>query len=77
MKEMVDAGLIGPRTTMMLTYALCSFANFGSLAILIGGISALAPERKQEVIEMGIKALLTGFLAGLMTASVAGTLSWS
>lgn len=77
MKEMLEAGLIGPRTTMMLTYALCSFANFGSLAILIGGVSALAPERKEEVIEMGMKALLTGFLAGLMTASVAGTLSWS
>ncbi len=76
MKEMMDAGLLGPRAAMMLTYALASFANFGSLAILIGGISAIAPERKKDVIDLGLKALLTGFLAGLLTAAVAGTLSW-
>ena len=74
MKEMIAAGLLSPRAVMILTYALCSFANFGSLAILIGGLSALAPERKEEVVSMGLRALLTGLLAGFCTAAVAGVL---
>lgn len=75
MQEMVTAGQLAPRSVMILTYAMCSFANFGSLAILIGGISALAPERKEEVISMGLRALLGGLLAGFLTAAVAGSLS--
>jgi concentrative nucleoside transporter, CNT family len=75
MCELVKAGELSPRAVMVLTYALCSFANFGSLAILIGGISALAPERREEVINMGLRAMLTGLLAGFLSASVAGTLS--
>jgi CNT family concentrative nucleoside transporter len=75
MKEMVDAGLLSPRGVAVLTYALCSFANFGSLAILIGGVSALAPERKDEVVSMGLWSLLAGLLAGFLTAAVAGTLT--
>ena len=59
---------------MILTYALCSFANFGSLAILIGGLTALAPERKEEVVGMGLRSLLAGLLAGFSTAAVAGVL---
>jgi CNT family concentrative nucleoside transporter len=74
MQEMIAAGELAPRSEMILTYALCSFANFGSLAILIGGISALAPERKEEVAAMGLRALLAGLLAGFLTASVAGCL---
>lgn len=74
MKDMAAAGEIGERTRMILTYALCSFANFGSLGILIGGLSSLAPSRKQEVTSMGLKALLGGLLAGFLTASIAGVL---
>jgi CNT family concentrative nucleoside transporter len=74
MQAMVKAGELAPRTVMVLTYAMCTFANFGSLAILIGGISALAPERREEVIGMGLRSLLTGLLAGFMTAAIAGTL---
>ena len=48
-----QSGAIGPRATMIVTYALCSFANFGSLGILIGGIGGLAPERRSEVARMG------------------------
>lgn len=77
MKGMIAANELSPRAVMILTYALCSFANFGSLAILIGGISALAPDRKEEVISMGLRALLTGLLAGFMTAAVAGVLNES
>lgn len=75
MQTMIAANQLSPRSVMILTYALCSFANFGSLAILIGGISALAPQRREEVIQMGLRALLSGLLAGFMTASVAGILS--
>ncbi len=75
MQEMVTAGELSPRSVMILTYALCSFANFGSLAILIGGISALAPERKEEVTGLGLKALAAGLLAGFLTAAIAGSLS--
>ncbi len=77
MKGMIAAHELSPRAVMILTYALCSFANFGSLAILIGGISALAPDRREEVISMGLRALLTGLLAGFMTAAVAGALNES
>jgi CNT family concentrative nucleoside transporter len=76
MKELSDAGLISSRTVMIMTYALCSFSNFGSMAILIGGISSLAPERKSEVIQLGMRALLAGLAAGFLTACVAGLLSW-
>jgi CNT family concentrative nucleoside transporter len=75
MQDMIVANQLSPRAVMILTYALCNFANFGSLAILIGGLSALAPERRQEVSSMGLKALLAGLLSGFMTAAVAGCLS--
>ncbi|MFH1113952.1 MAG: nucleoside transporter C-terminal domain-containing protein [Pseudomonadota bacterium] len=75
MQEMVTAGELSPRSVMILTYALCSFANFGSLAILIGGISALAPERKEEVSSLGLRALAAGLLAGFLTAAIAGCLN--
>lgn len=75
MKEMVAAGELSPRAVMVLTYALCNFANFGSMAILIGGMSALAPERREEIVGMAPRSLLCGLLAGFSTAAVAGTLS--
>jgi CNT family concentrative nucleoside transporter len=74
LKIMVSEGSISPRGTMIMTYALCSFANFGSLAILIGGLSALAPERRSEIAGLGLKSLLAGLLAGFMTAAMAGFL---
>jgi concentrative nucleoside transporter, CNT family len=77
MKGMIAAHELSPRAVMILTYALCSFANFGSLAILIGGVSALAPDRREEVISMGLRALVTGLLAGFMTAAIAGVLNES
>jgi len=72
MNEMIREGLLSPRAVLLSTYALCGFANFGSLAILIGGIGAIAPSRKKEVIQLGIKSLIAGTLAKLMTAGLAG-----
>jgi len=58
-----------------MTYALSSFANFGSLGILIGGLGSLAPERRDEVVALGIKALIAGTLATCMTGAVIGIFS--
>ena len=59
---------------MIASYALCGFANFGSLAILVGGIGGIAPERRSEVASLGMRSILTGSLATFMTACVAGML---
>jgi len=59
---------------LMATYALCGFANFSSIAIQIGGISPLAPERKKDIAALGLRAVLGGTLATLMTATLAGIL---
>ena len=59
---------------MMATYALCGFANFSSIAIQIGGLSPLAPPRKPDIAALGLKAVLGGSLATLMTATLAGIL---
>ncbi len=64
--------MLSPRTTTILTYALCGFANFSSIAIQIGGIGAIAPERRHDLARLGIRALIAGTLACFMTACVAG-----
>jgi CNT family concentrative nucleoside transporter len=63
---------LGPRSRLIMTYALSSFANFGSLGILIGGLGSLAPERRGEVASLGMKALVAGTLATCMTGAVIG-----
>ncbi|HUJ18335.1 MAG TPA: nucleoside transporter C-terminal domain-containing protein [Nitrospirota bacterium] len=68
----LPAGALDPRTKLIMTYALASFANFGSLGILIGGLGSLAPERRDEVVGLGMKALLAGTLATCMTGAVIG-----
>jgi len=72
MSEMIRSNMLTPRSVTIATYALCGFANFGSLAILIGGIGAIAPERKKEVIGLSFKALISGTLAKFITAALAG-----
>jgi CNT family concentrative nucleoside transporter len=63
-----------PRTRMILTYALCGFANFGSLGIVIGGLGAMVPERRHEVVALGMRSILGGTLATCMSGAVAGGL---
>ncbi|MFW6169039.1 MAG: NupC/NupG family nucleoside CNT transporter [Planctomycetota bacterium] len=65
---------LSPRSVTIATYALCGFANFGSVAILIGGIGGLVPSRRGEVATLAIKALIAGTLAAFTTACVAGLL---
>ena len=71
---LVKSGAMSEKGIMMATYALCGFANFASIAIQIGGIGPLAPERKKDISALGLKAVLGGTLATLMTATLAGWL---
>ena len=59
---------------MIATYALCGFANFGSIAIQIGGIGGIAPKRKGDLAKLGIRAMIAGTVAAMLTATVAGIL---
>lgn len=70
----VPAGEMSERTRMIMTYALCGFANIGSVGITVTGLSVLMPERREEVLGMVWKALFGGFLATLMTAAVVGAM---
>jgi CNT family concentrative nucleoside transporter len=72
--ELQAAGALSQRASIIASYALCGFANFGSLAILLGGIGGLAPERRSEVAQLGLRSILAGSLATFMTACVAGML---
>ena len=63
---------LSPHTQIILTFALCGFANLTSIAILLGGLGSLAPERRQDVARMGLKAVLAGTLSNLMSAVLAG-----
>ncbi len=64
-------GTLSQRSLYIMSYALCGFANPGSLGIMIGGMGAIAPERRQEIISLGLKAILAGTLATSMTAAIA------
>ncbi|MGA9041193.1 MAG: nucleoside transporter C-terminal domain-containing protein [Terriglobales bacterium] len=67
-------GALDPRTFTIATFALCGFANFSSIGIQIGGIGALAPNRRGDLARLGIRAMLAGTMANLMSASIAGML---
>jgi CNT family concentrative nucleoside transporter len=69
-----DAAALSPRSVIIASYALCGFANFGSIGIQLGGIGGIAPERRHDLARLGIRAMFGGMLASLMTASVAGLL---
>jgi CNT family concentrative nucleoside transporter len=61
-----------PRSIIIATYALSGFANFSSIAIQIGGIGGIAPNRKQDLARLGLRAMIGGSIAAFMTATVAG-----
>jgi CNT family concentrative nucleoside transporter len=65
---------LSPRSAIILTYALLGFANFSSIAIQIGGIGGLAPERRGEIAKFGLRAMIAGNLAAMLSASLAGML---
>ena len=69
---MTNGSNLSPKTVMMMTYALCGFANFSSIGIQIGGISGIASNQRPTLAKLGMRALLGGTLACLMTAAIAG-----
>jgi CNT family concentrative nucleoside transporter len=60
---------LSDRTRLLMTYALCGFANFGSLGIMIGGLGTMAPARRSEVVDLGLKSIVAGTLATCLTAA--------
>lgn len=65
---------LSPKTVAIVTFALCGFANLGSIAIQIGGLGGMAPHRRSEIAQYGLRAMLAGTLASLLSASIAGML---
>jgi CNT family concentrative nucleoside transporter len=70
----LPADTFSPRSRMILTYALCGFSNFGSLGIMIGGLGAMVPARRAEIVALGLRTILSGTLATCMSGAVAGAL---
>ena len=70
--NLITLDVLQPKTVMILTYALCGFANFSSIAIQIAGIGGLAPDKKGTIAKLGFKALIGGVLATCLTATIAG-----
>ena len=71
---LIPQGVLSEKAVLISTYALCGFANFSSIAIQIGGIGGIAPDRKADLAKLGLKAVLGGSLATMMTATIAGVL---
>lgn len=72
--ELIKAGVLSEKTITMATFALCGFANFSSIAIQLGGIAPMAPNRKPDIAALGLKSVLGGALVTLLTATLAGVL---
>jgi CNT family concentrative nucleoside transporter len=70
----LPAESLSPRSRLIMTYCLCGFANFGSLGIMIGGMATMVPERREEIVALGVRSIVAGTLATLMTGAVVGVL---
>lgn len=66
------AATLSPRTVLISSFALCGFANFGSLAIVLGGLGGMVPERRSDLARFGLKAILAGSLASFLSGTIAG-----
>jgi len=67
-------GTLSERSAIIMTYAMCGFANFGSLGIMVGGLGAMVPERRREVVDLGLRSIVSGTLATCMTGAMVGML---
>ena len=70
----LPAGSLSERSALIMAYSVCGFANFGSVGIMIGGIGAIAPDRRLEIAQLGLKSILAGTMATCMTGAIAGIL---
>lgn len=69
-------GTLDPKSLLIMSYALCGFANPGSLGIMIGGLGGIAPSRRDEIVSFGLRSIIAGTLATCMTGAVVGLLTW-
>jgi len=74
LKDLIASTAISPRAQIISTYALCGFSNIGSIGIIIGGISAIAPSRQSDLAKLSVRALIAGSIACFMTACITGIL---
>ena len=76
LKEQALTGkeVLSERTAIISSYALCGFANFGSIGIQLGGLGAMAPERRKDLAKLAMKAMIGGALASWLTATIVGIL---
>ncbi len=65
-------GALRPKSLLIMTYAMCGFANPGSLGIMIGGMGTMAPNRRNEIVALGLRSIIAGTLATCMTGAVVG-----
>jgi CNT family concentrative nucleoside transporter len=72
LSPMISAGALSPKSVVIVSFALCGFANFSSIAIQVGGIGELAPSRRSDLAKLGFKALICGTLASYLSATLAG-----
>jgi CNT family concentrative nucleoside transporter len=72
----LPADALDPRSRLIMLYAMCGFANFGSLGIMIGGLSVMAPERRNDVLALGLKSIVSGTLTTLLMCAIVGLLHW-
>jgi CNT family concentrative nucleoside transporter len=68
----LEPGALSPKSSLIMTYALCGFANPGSLGIMIGGMGTMAPGRRDEIVALGLRSIIAGTLATCMTGAVVG-----
>jgi CNT family concentrative nucleoside transporter len=71
----LPADALSPRSRLIMLYAMCGFANFGSLGIMIGGLATMAPERRDDVVSLGIKSIVSGTLSTCLIGAIVGVLS--
>jgi CNT family concentrative nucleoside transporter len=71
---LINSGALSAKAVVIASFALCGFANFSSVAIQLGGIGALAPNRKADLARLGLKAMVCGTLASYISATLAGML---
>ena len=68
----LPADALSPHSRLIMIYALCGFANFGSLGIMIGGLGTMVPERRADIVALGMKSIVAGTIATCLTGAVAG-----
>jgi len=71
----LPADALDGRSRLIMLYAMCGFANFGSLGIMIGGLATMAPERRDDVVALGLKSIVSGTLTTCLMGAVVGVLS--